>query len=251
MQEVSAHSVIIDNPVTAVSEIDKALNTAIIYKKPVYIEIPRDMCEIEIQDTPYKEESKEIDQDALEEALNEAVKMLNKAKNPVILAGAEPARVGLQKELLSIAEKINAPVASTILGKSIFPEEHPLAMGVYFGQLSNSEVAEYINKSDCVLMLGVILSDINLGMFTAKADLDEAIAANIEGAKIKQHYYPQINLASFMNGLIKRTDIKKHTVDYPKIHIPNYPTGPENSNCILFKHGILYSGSYRCAESRT
>ncbi|MBI3308429.1 MAG: alpha-keto acid decarboxylase family protein [Candidatus Melainabacteria bacterium] len=233
MQEVSAHSVIIDNPVTAVSEIDKALNTAIIYKKPVYIEIPRDMCEIEIQDTPYKEESKEIDQDALEEALNEAVKMLNKAKNPVILAGAEPARVGLQKELLSIAEKINAPVASTILGKSIFPEEHPLAMGVYFGQLSNSEVAEYINKSDCVLMLGVILSDINLGMFTAKADLDEAIAANIEGAKIKQHYYPQINLASFMNGLIKRTDIKKHTVDYPKIHIPNYPTGPENSKITI------------------
>ena len=228
MSEVTDLSIIINDPSTAGKEIDRALNTAITLKRPVYIEIPRDMCEIEIIEEPFKAEKQQIDQAALDEALNEVVEMLNNAKNPVIIADAELARIGLQKELIQLAERINVPVASTLLGKSIFPEEHPLAMGVYFGQLSNPKVADFIHKSDCRLMLGVILSDINLGMFTAKFAPDEAVASNIEGLKIKKHSYPQISLNTFMKGLLKRKDIKKHSTSFPRIQIPNYPTGQDN-----------------------
>lgn len=227
MSEVTALSIIIDNPSNAAKEIDRALNTAVTLKRPVYIEIPRDMCEIEIEDEPFKKPEPEEDSSALQEALDEVIKMLNNAKNPVVIADAELARIGLQKELIAFAEKINLPVASTILGKSIFPEDHPLAMGVYFGQLSNPEVAKFIHNSDFLLFLGVILSDVNLGMFTAKFSMDDAIMSNIEGLKIKKHYYPQITLSTFLKGLLSREDIKKHKTNFPTIHVPDYPTGSE------------------------
>lgn len=227
MSEITALSIIIDNPITAGKEIERALQMAMTFKRPVYIEIPRDMGEVEIQEEPFQPTNKPEDHAALEEALDEIVKMLNGAKNPVIIADAELARIGLQKELITFAERVNIPVASTLLGKSIFPEEHPLAMGVYFGQLSNSKVAEFIHNSDFRLMLGVILSDINLGMFTAKFSPDDAICANIDGLKMKNHFYPQIGLDLFMKGLLNRKDIKSHNTPFPRIQIPNYPTGED------------------------
>lgn len=227
MGEITAESIIIDNPYTAGREIDRVLNMAVTFKKPVYIEIPRDMGEIEIHEEPFQVQKKPEDIAALDEALDEIVKMLNGAKNPVIIADAELARIGLQKELISFAERVNLPVASTILGKSIIPEDHPLAMGVYFGDLSNAKVAEFIHNSDFRLMLGVILSDINLGMFTAKFSPDDAVVANIDGLKIKNHFYPQIGLDLFMKGLLARKDIKKHNTEFPRINIPNYPKGKD------------------------
>lgn len=204
MNEITAESIIVDNPLTAPREIDRALNMAVTLKRPVYIEIPRDMGEIEIEEGPFHVQKQPEDFAALDEALDEIVKMLNAAKNPVIIADAELARIGLQKELVTFAERVNLPVASTILGKSIFPEEHPLAMGVYFGGLSNPKVAEFIHNSDFRLMLGVILSDINLGMFTAKFSPDDAVVSNIDGLKIRKHFYPQISLGLFMKGLLAR-----------------------------------------------
>ena len=228
MNEITAESIIVDNPLTATKEIDRTLELALRLKLPVYIEIPRDMGEIEVFEEPYTPLKAPIDEEALSEALDEIIKMLNEAKNPVIIADAELARLGLQKELVEFAEKINVPVASTILGKSIFPEEHPLALGVYFGQLSNSSVAEFIHNSDFRLMLGVILSDINLGMFTAKFSPDDAIVANIDGLRVKKHFYPQITLDTFMKGLLKRKDLERHDIKIPQIHIPRYPVGNDN-----------------------
>ena len=242
MSEITALSIIVDNPLTATREIDRALSTAVTFKRPVYIEIPRDMCELEIQEEPFNSIKKQEDPEALEEALNEIIKMLNDAKNPVIIADAELARLGLQQELIEFAERVNIPVASTILGKSIFPEEHPLAMGVYFGQLSNSKVAEFIHNSDFRLMLGVILSDINLGMFTAKFSPDDAICANIDGLKVNKHFYPQINLDTFIKGLLARKDIKKHNIDYPRIHVPNYPTGKDDDRITVKAMLTLLNG---------
>ncbi len=233
MSEITALSIIIDNPLTAVREIDRALSTAVTLKRPVYIEIPRDMSEIEVEEEPFILPKKTVDSKALNKALDEIVSLLNNAKNPVIIADAELARLGLQNELITFAEKVNIPVASTILGKSIFPEEHPLAMGVYFGQLSNSKVAEYIHNSDFRLMLGVILSDINLGMFTAKFSPDDAVVANIDGLKIKNHFHPQLSLDLFMKGLLERTDVKMHDLNFPRIQIPNYPTGKDEDQITI------------------
>jgi indolepyruvate decarboxylase len=66
----------------------------------------------------------------LAEALGEVRSMLVSAKRPVILAGAETGRYGLQDELVRLVERFNIPVASTLHGKSIISEDHPSYVGV-------------------------------------------------------------------------------------------------------------------------
>ena len=62
------------------------------------------------------------------------------------------------------------PIATTILGKSVISEAHPLFAGIYEGAMGRAEVTELVESADCVLMLGCFLTDINMGIWTAKLD---------------------------------------------------------------------------------
>ena len=72
----------------------------------------------------------------------------------MILADVEIHRFGLQDALLELAEGLGIPIATTILGKSVVPESHPLFVGVYEGTMSREEVTRFVESADCLLMLG-------------------------------------------------------------------------------------------------
>ncbi|MCJ7636717.1 MAG: thiamine pyrophosphate-binding protein, partial [Nitrososphaeraceae archaeon] len=92
-EEITVASVLINNPPTAAQEIDRMLNSALSYKRPVYIELPRDIVSVDIfvddsfnhaaQFDQYQEKSDPI---ILREALNETIDMINSSKRPIILA---------------------------------------------------------------------------------------------------------------------------------------------------------------------
>src|SRR5207245_11459943 len=82
----------------------------------------------------------------------------------------EVQRLGLQNALLRLAAKTNIPVAATIMGKSVIGEQHPFYMGVYEGAMGRDDVRCYVETSDCVLLLGAFMTDINLGIYTAQLD---------------------------------------------------------------------------------
>ena len=144
------------------------------------------------------------DPDALREALDEAGELLTAARRPVILADVEIHRFGLQDELLALAESTGMPIATTILGKSVISEAHPLFAGVYEGAMGRPEVTELVESADCLLMLGCFLTDINLGIFTAKLDPSQCIDATSEDLRIKRHHYCDVRLDDFIRGLIAR-----------------------------------------------
>ena len=67
------------------------------------------------------------DPDALREAIDEAAELLLHCNaRPVILADVEIHRFGLQDDLVKLAESTGMPIATTILGKSVISESHPL-----------------------------------------------------------------------------------------------------------------------------
>jgi TPP-dependent 2-oxoacid decarboxylase len=127
-----AHAVI-DNTETACAEIDRVLGAAICYRRPVYIELPRDMVFKKVIPPEHKMIPPEFDRGPFHEAILEAEEMINKAKQPIILTGVELLRYGQHHFLKQLAEKTNIPVASTILSKSAIGERHPLYLGVYEG----------------------------------------------------------------------------------------------------------------------
>ncbi len=191
------------DPVNAFSEIDRVLDACDRFKRPVYIDIPRDMVHV----VPpiahaFRRPAVQYDALALEEAVAEAVHRISAAKKPIIIAGVEIHRFGLQDTLMRLATLAKIPIATTILGKSVIDETHPLFVGLYEGAMGREEVTQYVEESDCVLLLGAFMTDINLGIYTAQLDVRNCVYATSEQLQISYHHYPNVPLADFLERLI-------------------------------------------------
>jgi indolepyruvate decarboxylase len=192
----------LSDPVIAFREIDRVLDAAARFKRPVYIEIPRDMVEV----VPHISHSFHCpdcvsDPQATEEAAEEAAALLAKAKRPIIIAGVEIHRFAMQDKVIALAEKLKIPMAATLLGKSVVPETHPLYVGLYEGAMGRAEVTRFVEESDCVLLLGAFMTDINLGIFTANLDPAKCIYATSEQLRIRHHHYHGVELGAFLDKL--------------------------------------------------
>lgn len=199
---VTIDQAILTDPSRAVEEIDRVLKKCLFYKKPVYIEIARDVVD---QPVLFTERNFSIhpqeDAAALEEALEEVAKLLKECKKPVIWAGHEIHRGNLQAPLLSFAEKYRIPIATSLLGKSLFDENHPLSLGVYQGVMSRPETTEYVESCDCIFILGLVVNDVDTGIFTAKLTQNKKIIATENSLKIKHHQFLHVPLNRFVNAL--------------------------------------------------
>ena len=193
----------LNDPMTAFREIDRVLDACYRYKRPVYIDIPRDMVDVVPAVThAYRSPDHSTDAHALDEAVRETIDKLNAAKKPLIIAGVEIHRFGLQDQVIQLAEQAGIPIATTILGKSAVDETHPLFVGLYEGAMGREEVTQYVEDSDCVLMLGAFMTDINLGIYTAQLDVRNVIYATSEHLQISYHQYPNVPLGDFLSKII-------------------------------------------------
>lgn len=203
-EQLTVASTVLDDPQTALQEIDRVLEAALRYKGPVYIELPRDRVAVPgVANYTPRVLNLKSDPITLRESLAESAAMLNGAKQPVILADVEVHRYGLQKELVKLAEKSNIPVVATIMGKSVIGESHPSYLGVYEGAMGREDVRRYVEESDCVLMLGAFMTDINLGIFTARLDPARSISATTEKLTIRYHNFERVRFEDFVRGLLK------------------------------------------------
>jgi len=218
-EHVTVDSVLIDNPSTAAKDIDRVLSSAIRYKRPVYIELPRDKVSepipIYYQDqymdsssTKYSKSVKEggefeTDMDSMQEALGEAIEMINSSKQPVIVAGVELHRFGLQDKLLHLTAKTNIPVVATVSSKSVISEDHRLYLGLYEGAMGHQSVREYVESSDCLILLGALMTDIDFSISPTPIEPSKSIYVTSEKLSIKHHNFENILLRDFLTSLIE------------------------------------------------
>ena len=204
--QITVASTILSDPQTAANEINRVLSTTLRFKRPTYIELPRDVVSISITGD-YRNPldiraSEQSDPNALKEATTEARDMINVAKRPVIIAGEEVHRFELQDKLLALIDKTQIPVAATILSKSVISELHPLFIGIYEGAVGQEKARQYVESSDCLIILGASLSDITLGMFTAQIDQKRTIYVSAEKLSVRYHHYDNIDIRDFFHALI-------------------------------------------------
>jgi indolepyruvate decarboxylase len=223
-EEVTVASTVLDNPQTACREIERVLVEVLRLKRPGYIELPRDLVFAPIKPSCAAIQDAEgmSDPDALESAVEEAVMMINEATQPVIIAGIELHRFRLQDKLDLLANKVRLPVAATILAKSVIGEYHPLYIGIYEGAMGFPSVRDYVESSDCLIILGAFMTDVNLGQYTANIDQNEAIYVTSEQCFVRNRTYPSVRLLDFLDELItaplrKRTP---HDLPQPRLREP-------------------------------
>jgi TPP-dependent 2-oxoacid decarboxylase len=218
-EHVTVDSVLIDNPSTAAKDIDRVLSSAIRYKRPVYIELPRDKVlepipiynqdqYMDSSSTKYSKSVKEggefeTDMDSMQEALGEAIEMINSSKQPVIVAGVELHRFGLQDKLLHLTAKTNIPVVATVSSKSVISEDHRLYLGLYEGAMGHQSVREYVESSDCLILLGALMTDIDFSISPTPIEPSKSIYVTSEKLSIKHHNFENILLRDFLTSLIE------------------------------------------------
>src|SRR3954462_11011403 len=115
-EQLTIASAVLSDPQSAFQEIDRVLHAALRYKRPVYIELPRDLVSVPgIRYHQPDEHHEDSDPRTLKAALTESLEMINSAEKPVLLADAEVHRFGLQDVVVQLAKKTNIPVVSTLL----------------------------------------------------------------------------------------------------------------------------------------
>ena len=153
---------------------------------PVLVDVPKNVSQspftgdldAEIDLPGYRpEKGYDIDEVSIEEA----ARLINLAKRPLILAGHGAMISGAETELIEIATKLDCPVTSTLLGKGVFPESHPLSLGM-LGMHGTAYANKAICECDLIFNIGSRFDDRIIGQadkFGANAkiihiDIDEA-----------------------------------------------------------------------------
>ena len=201
-EEITVASALLDEPFTAFNEIDRVLDAVYWHKRPGYIELPRDMVGIEgsVHQRP-STGGHHSDSETLEAALSNAIAFINQSENPVILAGAELHRFGFRDKLLRLAEEKQIPVVTTLLGKSVMPEAHPLYLGIYGGAMGRTEITTLVETSDCLIILGAFMTDVNLGIYTANLARSRCVYATSDKITVCYSTYEDVTFEDFLDGL--------------------------------------------------
>ena len=172
---------------------------------PVLIDFPKDV-QTELHE--YKAEKAvkiptKSPQNPKPEQIYEAVKILLNSERPVILAGGGIRWAKAYRELMEVAEMLQAPVATTLMGKGSFPEVHPLSLGCV-GMHGNPEAYEVIQEADALLVVGARFSDRTTSKLDEFARDAKIIHIDVDPAEIGKLKKPMIGIVSSADKALKK-----------------------------------------------
>jgi acetolactate synthase-1/2/3 large subunit len=158
-------------------------------RRPVFLEVPLDvLAELwDGEDTGPLPAVDAVEPDARD--LSTAARSLVAAERPAVLAGR--GAVGAAAEVAALAEWLSAPVVTTVNGKGVLPEDHPLSVGA---SVRLQPAQQLLTDADVVLVVGSGLSDAELWGW--KPDLPRTtIRVDVEPRQLEKNLLPSVGLA--------------------------------------------------------
>lgn len=122
--------------------------------------------------------------------IDEIGTLVMSAERPLILAGSGVRGEGSPARLRAVAERLSCPVATTPKGKGVFPEDHPLALGV-LGLGGHRSARRYLETGvDVVLAIGTSLGDLATDGFSPALQAPALVHIDIDARQIGKSYAP-------------------------------------------------------------
>ena len=199
------------NKTNAKSEIDRVLSVFVNQKKPVYIAVPVDICDMEIDNNPNFDIAKS-DEKNLGAAVSHILELINDSKKPVIIADVLVERFLAVEEAKKFIEKSKIPVTTFLMGKGLIHSDYEGFIGTYLGKYENQSVYEYVNNSDCVMSIGVIYSDLNTFGFDIGFNPSDNIQIFGTYTIVENYKYENILMADVLQALYEQITPKKIAV---------------------------------------
>ncbi len=165
---------------------------------PVHIDIPFDVQKGEVQfEASSPEHYRSVSGVAGDPTqVNRAADLLLKSDSPAILAGGGVLASDASPELLELAEMLVMPVATSAMGKSCFPEDHPLSLGVA-GVYAGHDVAnETLRRGnvDVLLAMGTIFHEMTTQGWNPDFGGRKIIQIDIDPEEIGKNYPIEIGI---------------------------------------------------------
>jgi acetolactate synthase-1/2/3 large subunit len=156
---------------------------------PVLIDLPKDVQQAKTDFVPPNGElllpGYQLDHRVDGEQIRQAADMLNSAERPVVLVGHGILMSGTTRVLRELVERMEAPVALTLLGKGAFPASHPLCLGM-MGMHGEASANQAIQEADLLLALGMRFDDRVTGSLEHYAPKARKIHIDADAAELNK-----------------------------------------------------------------
>jgi indolepyruvate decarboxylase len=240
-------------PTNCVEELERVIREALRLSKPAYIAISELSGYSPLVGTPVTgkplaeiKRQQSVPQE-LENAIGSILARLEKAKNPVAIVTALTARYGLRDQVHELLSKINLPAAIAPAEKGSLDESIPQFIGLYHGDFSNpASVKQVIESADLVLDIGgIILAELNAGLFTDNLDRSRMISIRDNHVQIDTKVFVNTAIDDVLAGLLAKVTTRTQAVVSEKVDLlPVLDSGNDKLSSANF-----YPRLQRCLKS--
>jgi len=172
---------------------------------PVHLDIMANVfaSELDIQELELDEKIKRLPTLAASNDIKEAAKIIFSSKNPAILAGA--GALNASQEILNLVERYNIPIATTLRGKGIIPEDHDLSMGC-LGLYGTNIANKYLRSDiDVLIAVGTSFSEFSSHAWDSRFQPSNAlIQIDIDAWEMGKNYPATVGLMGDSNLVLQQ-----------------------------------------------
>ncbi|MEM6986805.1 MAG: thiamine pyrophosphate-binding protein [Pseudomonadota bacterium] len=233
------------SPDTVAMDVARAFYRAQVERRPIVLNMPADFM---WESVKYEKRVMSVFTDpggvAQGDILDEAIGMIASARRPLILAGA--GAVSSKAQLVTLADRLQAPLATTLKAKGLF-NDHPYNMDI-FGTLSTPAAYDAMDKSDCIVCFGSGLHDFTTDRGKLMKN-KRVVQIDIDATAIGGGLHPDVALVADA-GLTAETILywldeaeipgSGFTDELDSSTLTTHPVGPQNTaeGCINYVQAL-------------
>jgi acetolactate synthase I/II/III large subunit len=158
---------------------------------PVFVEIPGDVAATEAELPDYRPRPAPLRPAGDQALVAAAAELLDGSQRPVIVAGGGVGLAGAERELVELAERLDAPIVTTPSGRGSISEAHRLAFGVV-GLYRTESSAKPYDEADCLLLVGTRMEEFQSGLWKLVPEAAKVVQVDIDAFEIGRNVRPDV-----------------------------------------------------------
>jgi acetolactate synthase I/II/III large subunit len=187
---------------------------------PVVMTLPMDVTTSAVQ-RPRTDGDIHIEASVSNAMIEEVAELLASARRPIMLVGNGARAGNAPNHLRTVAEQFACPVACTPKGKGVFPEDHPLALGV-LGLGGHPSASGYLAAGvDVVIAIGTSLGDVATNGFVPQLQATTLVHVDIDVRQLGKSYAPTHAIISSASAFLEKLAAR----DTRLLRIPPHDSG--------------------------
>lgn len=178
---------------------------------PAYVEIPEDVLYAR-GDAEIAPAAPAPRPGATDDQIAAVLRMVQEAKRPLVYVGAGASRADAGAEIVRFIERFHLPVVSTIHGKGVVPEDHPLTAGTL--PTWDKTCQALFSQADLVLALGTGFSEVSTSGWTVRFS-PQLVHVDIDGSQIGRSVPAALGIVGDVRTVVAQLNAAAGTSPYP------------------------------------